>query len=94
MNDEPAAPSARNMRLPVSRRAFIGGGIAVAAVVGGGGATFALQSRPVAVATSGAAVRAVERARSSTGAVVRRELVARPADIDLGGRVVTRSMVP
>jgi FtsP/CotA-like multicopper oxidase with cupredoxin domain len=87
MYDEPA-PSIGSTRRSVSRRAFIGGGFATAVVLGGGGTAYLLRSRPTAISATSAAVGAAERARPSTGNVVRKTLVARPTEIDLGGRVV------
>lgn len=72
----------------VSRRAFIGSGIAVAAIAGAGGATYVLRSRPTLIEPSNALVGQTERLRPSTGNTVQRTLVAKRSKIDLGGRVV------
>ena len=72
----------------LSRRRFVqlGYGGAVAVVAG----TVGIRelTRPDAVRPTSLAVRAVEKRRPATGHVVRRTLVARADEVDLGGRTV------
>jgi FtsP/CotA-like multicopper oxidase with cupredoxin domain len=58
-------------------------------VVGGGAAGSRLLGSPSPVGPAAAAVGEVEAARRTTGKVVRRQLRAAPAEVDLGGRVVS-----
>lgn len=83
-NDQDRAPG------KVSRRTFIGAGLAATAVIGAGagGATYLVRSRPTAIEPTDALVRKAERLRPSTGNTIRKSLVANQAQIDLGGRVV------
>jgi FtsP/CotA-like multicopper oxidase with cupredoxin domain len=72
----------------LSRRRFLQLGAASVVVVGGGFAGAQLLRAPTIVSANSAAVAATEAARRTTGNVVRRQMRAAPATVDLGGRTV------
>lgn len=75
----------------VSRRRLLQLGAAGAVTVGGGYAGLRLldPTSPDPVGPGSAAVAATEAGRRTTGTVVRRDLTAMPATVDLGGRTVS-----
>ena len=73
----------------LDRRRFLKFGTAGLVVVGGGAlAGTRFFGDPTPVGPGGAAVSAAEAGRATTGKVVRRQLRAAPATVDLGGRTV------
>lgn len=73
---------------PLNRRRFLQLGAAGAVVIGGGLAGARLLGSTSPIGPQDSLVGQIEASRRRTGGIVRRELRAAPADIDLGGRTV------
>lgn len=88
MNSTDDSPGAGNDPGKLTRRVFIGTGLVVTAAAGAGGLTYLLRDRPTLIGPTSAVVARTENLRASTGNTVRQTLVAKQAQIDLGGRIV------